>query len=293
MKRLKSGKYGGFGFDLNIHGAVVGAEYTEIAAKGRPAVWRGGEKISLPVPEEVGEDVTGEAIAINDDGVIIGNVVSADFMDNPGVRWVDDQPEILSPPEGTVGSSVRAINAKGEIAGTAQAWLEDGNTSFRVSTPAVWDDAGARLLPVPEGIASTDAEYVTSFSVAQITDGGLVAARIDRRHREGAGAQTGIGVIYRDDVPELLDLDEEGKEFRIVDLNDDGLIAGHWITDPKQPATVALWVDGGPRDLGELIPAETGLTLVSVRAVNNAGMIAAMARDADDVLHGVLLIPAR
>jgi hypothetical protein len=100
-------------------------------------------------------------------------------------------------------------------------------------------------------------------------------------------------VIYRDDVPELLDLDEEGKEFRIVDLNDDGLIAGHWITDPKQPATVALWVDGGPRDLGELIPAETGLTLVSVRAVNNAGMIAAMARDADDVLHGVLLIPAR
>jgi hypothetical protein len=53
----------------------------------------------------------------------------------------------------------------------------------------------------------------------------------------------------------------------------------------------AIWIDGQPAELGGMIPADTGLTLLRPTAISDTGIILSSAEDSDGELHQVLLVP--
>jgi len=126
--------------DINSSGVAVGTDQSKDIAKGGPPVdevpyvYRNGVFSKL-------RGGNGRAVAINDAGVIAGE------LDLPGVtlpvRWksLDAQPELLSLPAGTEGGGVKDIAADGTIAGYENTgpgylWRADGSM-HRIDPPAI------------------------------------------------------------------------------------------------------------------------------------------------------------
>jgi probable HAF family extracellular repeat protein len=88
----------------------------------------------------------------------------------------------------------------------------------------------------------------------------------------------------------MIDHRAEGHCSFPIDINDAGVVVGQTERDGRDVA--ALWRDGVMIDLQRLIPVDTELWFDRPEVINNAGMIAGQATDANGTVHGVLLIPA-
>jgi hypothetical protein len=109
--------------DINTHGVAVG--YAWGVAGARPYVYRTGELSPLPGVE------IGDAVAVNDAGVIVGNDEAAR---RPVVwRTPDTPPVSLEVPPGTVGTA-RDLAADGTVVGSVNerpyAWRPDGKGAY-------------------------------------------------------------------------------------------------------------------------------------------------------------------
>jgi probable HAF family extracellular repeat protein len=92
-------------YDINNHGHIVGQ-----LGYGRPYVMRDGVTTVLGTIY----GISGRAVAINDDDVIVGSE-SPPWIEFPrGVRWIDDIPQQLA---GGDGKFPRRINSNGLIVG--------------------------------------------------------------------------------------------------------------------------------------------------------------------------------
>jgi probable HAF family extracellular repeat protein len=69
-----------------------------------------------------------------------------------------------------------------------------------------------------------------------------------------------------------------------VDINNAGQIVGY-------ANGAAIWNDGVMAELNDLVPAGSGLNLLSATAINDAGQIVVYAVNAQNVTHAVLLTP--
>ena len=110
---------------VNNQGECVG-EFTVRAGRMPFKIAKDGMVTALPLLEG---DTTGEAWAINDQGVVVG--ISDNFSAPDGgprpVRWVGDKVEPLKLPEGSEFGGSYAINKHGRIAGMSDFPIEAAN----------------------------------------------------------------------------------------------------------------------------------------------------------------------
>lgn len=281
-RRLRSGQPGGGANAINDAGEVAGFEY--IDELFRPTVWRDREPVRLPDLDGDVQNARGVAAAINNQGVIVGQVLSRNRAQ--AVRWVDDVAEML--PDAPTGFAQRAfdINDSGAVVAsvfvpgtgageTAGIWRGDDSV-----TPIAWAPvpatAGTRMNMVPRAINDRDRAL---FQITPASTG----SPINPAHYyffvdDGSGA-----TIFHEN---------DGIARFATDLNDDGLIAGS-IETLREPPRAVLWRGEEMIELQSVAPTASSLRLTRAVGINNAGMIAAVGRDdAAGLTHGVLLIPA-
>jgi probable HAF family extracellular repeat protein len=160
--------------DINNRGDIVGS-------CGTAVLWRNGEVISLGLPPGYTASV---AVAINDAGIVVGNLTENQALRSTPFRWADGVMTLLPVPPGATGASAEGINAQGTIVGYAntpaglepviwqgdtvaplsgtwgtlsgQAWsindrAEVVGTHFGGSGGFVWRDGTFASLPFPPG----------------------------------------------------------------------------------------------------------------------------------------------
>jgi probable HAF family extracellular repeat protein len=110
-------------------------------------------------------------------------------------------------------------------------------------------------------------------------------------YESGPDCSSLSAIIITDGVQRaMIDHRAEGHCSFPIDINDAGVVVGQTERDGRDVA--ALWRDGVMIDLQRLIPVDTELWFDRPEVINNAGMIAGQATDANGTVHGVLLIPA-
>ena len=153
--------------DINESGVIAGAA-VRTAVRTRPVVWQNGVITELPLPDFW---VAGEALAINDSGVIVGGGYR-EFAESPN-RWVDGVYEELPGFEERATGAARDVNNSGVVVGKVYL-QEDGFADY---VAVRWDESG--LVNLNEVIPPGDG-YVLVEAVS-INDSGqiLVSATKD------------------------------------------------------------------------------------------------------------------
>lgn len=260
--------------DMNDAGEVVGyaTKYQDQADLGKVAVRWAASGTSAIELEALGASATGQvdgaAVAINNSGVIVGNVRKYDgagqFLADSPVRWdALGQLTELDQPGGF--ATVDGVNAAGEAVGRG------GYSGFPGSRAVVlWPSAGTTAIPLM-GPAATQG--------VMIGDGGAVAAMYMTVNGQGQGE--GEHVI-RWDAPgvvatelELLGTNGIGQTLTAnLDINATGTVVGaakKFDAQGTYLGIVAVEWDGSSPQLIELggLPGEVSSGAFSV---NDAGL---------------------
>ncbi|MCC6703666.1 MAG: hypothetical protein IT334_02250 [Thermomicrobiales bacterium] len=270
LTRLKSGKLGGQVQQVNAAGVAVGRQWyldSNGTPINRPVVWTDGEPALL---EGDAPDWPGQAIGINDDGIILGS------LDSIGaVRWVDGvvEPVEVAPNAATLRPI--AINQDGAIFGS----YKDG--AAYIAATVVGSEY--RIASLPDGVAGFVA-YNDLYASAFNNQGhGVISTGFMDPLRFFA-------VLVDGETTTVVDAPEGYQHCVLFDLNDDDTAVGY-LGQEETGNTAVLWKEGEFTDLNDLVSA-SGLVLTIATGINNDGIVVGEANDADDVRHGVILIPA-
>jgi len=274
VKRLKGGKGGGIGQDINSSGQVAGSVTDKQAADlcdfsgSRPAThaatWVGGTLTLLPVDDA---EQSSQAVALNDDGIIVGWATISENL-QPLV-WRDGVVSELPLPEGVdgaIGAVPVDINADGQIIGFLQF------SDFSIVRGVLWDGDEATMLP--EG-----------FQVNAINDEGTIIGSTN----EGTRAAW----IVKGKLKKLPGSPDDAARVRVVAINADQDVVGYTqATEGIGNGTPVLWRDGEAIDAQTLLPDGADLSIRYLADINDTGMIAAGAVDGNGEEHGIVLVPA-
>jgi hypothetical protein len=236
-------------YGMNNLDEVVGS----MATNGyyRPWLYSGGTNYIVG-PEPSAQQYDNAARAINDDGVVVGNVGMDGYVFRPReIRF----PAMGGGPCWSGFSKLTAIDNTGVVLG------EFDRVSVRFpswQTPASWERPDAYEYQIMTAIALRGSKIVGSFYGAPALKNGanLVTLSAPR----GAG--------------------------KVVAINDAGVMVGE---DGERNALV--WTGTHGTRLGTLTHIPTGTRLISPCGVNNAGEIAALLVGVDDNTTAVLLRP--
>lgn len=228
---------------INNRGQVVGWSYLP-GVGSRAFLWENGTMTDLGA---LGPDAVSEAVAINDAGQVVGWSFGPDRYDAHAVLWQDGQIidlGTLNPRSGQEsehmrdGSRATAINASGQIVGTAA--TGEGETVFGDSLPFLWADGQMTALE-PLGDASSEPWDINDAGI--MVGGGQVPttnedAELDMR-----------AVLWKDGA--IVDLTTQGwNGCCALALNEKGQIVGVGETERGEYRPV-LWQDGVMRELTE------------------------------------------
>jgi hypothetical protein len=240
-------------------------------------VWRDGEPIELPNLTGDTAGARGRATCITNDGVIGGSVETGDG--SQAVLWIDDVAQPLSHGPDGPAESVNRVNEAGTVLAS---WRAPGDEDLFERTFALWRGDDVTVLGRPE--EATEDFLVLARSLNG-RDQVLFLAVRDLNEPEGSFFFIADGESFT-----VVDGRDDGFGSFVADMNDDGVVSGYTYAEEKRRA--ARWENGEVVDLNDVIAADTGLTLTHANAINNAGMIAGLAEDADGIQHGYLLIPS-
>jgi len=264
IKRLKSGKGGGAGWDINASGQIAGYIADDLGddpcsmmvrsgetGAHHAATWVGGELQLLP-----GGDVEfSYAIAINDDGVIVGAVA------NMPVLWRDGVLEELPMPSGTTFGTATGINASGQVIGIVQ------DQEYK-NQGVLWDQGELTLLP-------------DGFLPSILADDGTLYGTTN----EGKNA----GRLVDDQVESLPGLTDDVTFIYLSGISSNGDILGEISKGDIQ--TPVLWTDGDVIELTTLVPDGDAYASISPSDINKSGMILLNGTSADGQPRGIVSSP--
>jgi len=279
IKRLKGGKGGAGGRDINAGGQVAGYVVDDVgddpcsmtvlsgqSGAHHAATWVGGELQVLP-----DDGVYSEAVAINDDGVIAGFVsvktktedgTTILYSSDPRpVVWRDGDLEELALPADGVSGYAFHINAAGDILGVV---YDADDVQFDV----LWDDGKAILLP--EG-----------FVAGAINDDGVVVGSTD--------GGTGAARLVDGELEPLPGIPDDAISVNVASVNADGDVLGRVATESG--AMTVIWQGDEMIDVESLLPADAGFASVSPSDLNDTGMVLLNVTTEDGEPHGIVLIP--
>lgn len=293
--RFKSGPFGGEVFALNNTGLAVGVGhkvplgYDPFAnspfSNFTPAAWQDTEPVELPPPASVTGDWGGAALAVNDDGVIVGSIYDLVRVSSLTAVWRDGVGEELEqPPNGTGSVNAMSINASGVIAGSGIMPFE--SASGPVAYAAVtWTDGTLEMLDIPDEWLElgSGGHYVTN---ALISDDGLVAAGYFFGDRADV-------YVYDRGQPTRLESPSADHPFVLLNaISRSGLVAGTAQTPDMSETILVVWQDGTPIDLSESLAEAGDLTIRNISAINNDGVILLQGYGPNDETHALILTPA-
>lgn len=230
---------------INYRGDLVGS--SAMGTRMVPFVYGDGGLTELPFPAP---DVNGEASAINDAGVIVGQT----YLSTRAMRWSDGGVMDL----GTLGGSwavAQSVNNSGLIVGSSGLAGDVRAAGF------VWRDGLMTALPTPA--AMTDA------AAMGLSDTGFIVG-FARNGDEPARA-----VRWRDGISEVLPSLNAGAHAYAKAVNDAGHAVGLEQDDTRSRAL--LWRDGVVIDLGFF-----GAAYTEARDINNLGQIVGVSDDFSD-----------
>jgi uncharacterized membrane protein len=252
--------------DMNGQGAVVGWRVGTDPATGNPAagsfVWDKGTLTWLAQPA----DAAGEALAINDTGLVVGSAWSPGnpgIAPDGGVVWRAGVPEVID-------VLLLDVNDAGQAVGVA----DDRG-------PVLWEDGQVTDL------GSLGGDSVLPMAIG---DGGHVVGTATVQPGRRLANSPARAFVWRDGAMAALpSLDEAAPDLRETAeaVNASGVAVG---TSSVGGLTAVVWVDGQVRDLNALVPADTGLVLTNASAINDAGQIAAVGTNGM-LSYAVLLTP--
>jgi len=248
---------------VNSFGVVAGI-YAQSSQDSHGVVYRDGDPIDIG---NLGRNPTAP-LAINNTGTLVGYSTTA-----TGVRHAFEYANGKIVDIGTLGgatSIANSVNAKGVVAGWSQ--VTGGHEHAFIYTPgAGLVDAG--VLPSgsnSQAVAINDA----SVAVGHATD--------------AAGANH--AAVFSAGKVEDLGLDGASETYA-EDINNEGVIAG-WANYPDGSTRGLLHVSDRWVDLNSLLPAGSGWTILTSRAINDAGQITGEAIDPTGATTIYLMSPA-
>ena len=307
---------------LNEYGAVAGWRWQcEEFSRNEGLTWTAEEGIqTIPRPPEV---VSLSAGDINDLGDVVGTM---SWLGTGGMAYLYRDSKVINlwTPDGGNFSQGAAINSRGDIVGrwgnnltgipTASHALlivggslmdigadlslwrslaRDVNDSRQVvgsmwtslmsttSRAFLWDEGkGIDLGVLPRGVSS---------SASGINNAGVIvgSSRVPRPTKSGFDSHP---VMWQGGTPIDLGILPGFSGGSANDINDQMQIVGH-ISPAQGPNHGFIWQDGIMRDLNDLIPPGSGVTVTSGISINEAGQIAAAGETDDGDLVGILLTP--
>lgn len=273
---IKGEKGGSSAQDINASNQIVG--YTMDGMTTKATLWDGEEATAL-----VESDGSTMASAINDEGLVVGWVMSATGYPTPFL-WEDGEVTALPLLEdGDMGSALN-INAEGVAVGyslLAPVASASGNIPMRATS---WTDGEATDLGTVGG----------EFSQALgINASGQIVGRSTTgpdQYDQSAGSHATLW-----DGDEIIDLGTlaDGEVSVAAAINAKGLIVGRSTTAPDQSAidgSAFLWADGTMYDINELIEGDIAAALFYAYDINDDGLIVASGR-VDGIEHSFLLTP--
>lgn len=222
---LESKGFGGFAYDVNNAGDIVG--YVNTDQFTAPALWRNGELLLLPGLYGNG----GTASAIDDQGRIVGTSSGNgwDGVQSP-TQWVNNLPNALPVTFGENYHGVFGVNRTGGGRSSGyvfkKQFIENDPTGYLVSVAVGWQDGAFRELQNPLGNGGSVAYGVNA-------NGLYVGYTTAPEH----GPR--VPTIWDKDGPIALPLEAE-REAIAVAANDNGLVVGVDTTDRRDPTPV-LW----------------------------------------------------
>ena len=247
-------------------------------------IWQNGKMKALGDPySSGGAYVSG----ISPTGIVIGMALAnSDVYPsfNGPVIWQNGLVATFDSTLGTV-SAVGGINSAGQIVGTHPGGvfildLKDGtmhDLGFLGSLAAI-NEAGQ--------VVGTSAGQAFMFSDNVMTGlgslGGNSYAYAINSSGEAAGQSylsdglTSHAVLFKDG--NVIDVNPVGKQSYITALNDSGDAVGTCYdgsNSTNSSSRAFLWENGVATDLNDLIPSDSGVTLVGAQGINNLGEILA------------------
>ena len=236
-------------------------------------MWRDGEPTNLS-GLLFGDE--GSARDLNDDGVIVGGVGTPVL----GARWVDDEPEELPIPEDITSFAPWRINNAGTIFGVLVPSSSDAPRQV-----AFLRGDEFTVIELPEeviGYLSVNGATAIGMSESEI---GVVTVGYD---------STVYPVRIDGDDLEVIPTPADDVNLALWDINDSGVAVGYaWPQVDGFATTNAVAVlhrDGELIDLNT-VTAVGDLRITEALTINNSGVIAGHALDANGTLHGVVLSP--
>jgi probable HAF family extracellular repeat protein len=251
---------------LNDAGQVVGTSRTTTGSSAtNPFLWEGGVMTDLGVGP-------GTAYGINDAGQVVGQ------RNTHGFLWDDGAVTDIGDFGGGASTAV-AINDAGQVVGAAL-----GTEVGGVASPwraFLWQDGVMTDLGVLPGTEESGASAVNGL--------GQVVGSSDRTDPETYEV-TSYAFLYSGGVMTALPV--PSTEAYAGDINDAGQVVGAMRAGGGWSNYHAYVYSGGvATNLNSLIPAGSGLHLISATGINNAGQIVGYAYDAAGHYHAFLLTP--
>lgn len=303
---------------INANGLIVGDQIDMSPSPSpnivQPVVWQNGNPSSLPLPAPSGWQ--GEAYAVNSHGDVAGQIWQGNPSDanfQPAL-WTGDQIQMLDT-MGLAGGGVGGINNQGTAVGSignpgpfvsdyAVMW-SGGQTTILGNFPAgaqasasAINNAGQIVVNVVYNFNDRSHAFVWSNGslIPVSTLGGSYAfgdAINDAGEVVGASTTAGDQASYaflwnNGTTTELASLPTDSSTEALA-INNTGVIVGYAYDAQYNPRAV-IWSDGQYADLNDLIPADSGWSLVSARDIADDGRIVGVGV-LNGQIEGFLLTP--
>jgi probable HAF family extracellular repeat protein len=278
--------YYSFAFGINTRGDVVGALPEDVPSAsypGRAVLYRadGGVDFLPPATPSL-------ALAINDSGQMVGYAgpqpfgPTAAFLYDQGTASLTDiHAELTQQLPDATQSEATGINAGGDVVG----WFERRVDSYtlRRSTFIRHSDGSIQVLALPSGLD-------TSVEATGVNDSGQVIGTTNL----SSGDQPIKAILWTGSTPrDLGALPTDGRVWpgaMALGINRLGQVVGasnyEWYCPPPSCAVVThaiLYSHGVMYDLNDLIPPDSGWTLRTATAINDAGQIVVLGESASGV----------
>ncbi|BCM92845.1 hypothetical protein IAD21_04729 [Abditibacteriota bacterium] len=208
---------------------------------------------------------TSHAYALNNHEQIVGE------SERRATLWEKGKPTLLATAADYLGSSARAINNKGQVAGI-------GSNKEGRRQAVLWSEGKMQALGTLPG---DDQSIATA-----INDKGMVVGSSGKNN-----SYEELPFVWEKGKMEMLTpLDGRTWHNEVLGINNRDQIVGCGMQDGAYMHAV-LWEKQFPKDLNDLIPAGSGLVLMKAMAINDQGQIIGEARDEKTQIHAFLLTP--